>query len=61
MKEISYPGKSANFDEDCYSNYMYALQPRVKQLQRDIKQLHILYNLPAFLSDVPGCPREAFN
>ena len=61
MEEISYPVKSANFDEDCYTDYKYALQPRVKQLQCDVKQLHILYNLPAFLSDVPWCPWEAFN
>ena len=64
MEEISYSGKSANFEEDRYSDYKYALQPRVKQLQLDVKQLqcdvkqlHILYNLPAFLSDVPWCPR----
>ena len=57
VEEISYPVKSANFDEDCYTDYKYALQPRVKQLQCDVKQLHILYNLPAFLSDVPWCPR----
>ena len=61
VEEISYPVKSANFDEDCYTDYKYALQPRVKQLQCDVKQLHILYNLPAFLSDVPWCPWEAFN
>ena len=68
MEENSYPGKSANFDEDRYSDYIYALQPRIKQLQldvkqllRDVRQLHILCNLPAFLSDVPWCPREAFN
>ena len=64
MEEISYSGKSTNFDEDRYSDCKYALQPRVKQLQLDVKQLqcdvkqlHILYNLPAFLSDVPWCPR----